>query len=112
MANVLNANRVMFLDDRTVQYRFEVYGLEQRPSLKNVVYAFVANGSEPIKYIGKANDLAIRLSSHDKLVPAIMLGATELWVHVPGPTDRIGHEEAEERLIRSYSPPLNKMFAG
>jgi hypothetical protein len=72
-----------------------------------VVYGFVT-AERRVLYLGKADVLSERLSGHEKLGLAMLMGATQLWVHEPGPFDLVSHEDAERRLIRAYAPILNK----
>lgn len=79
------------------------------PSRKNAVYAFVNVNGLP-GYIGKAEDLADRLSGHEKRPLALFLGYDRLFFHVPGPSDRIHYMDVERRLIKRLCPPLNDTF--
>jgi len=96
-------------DGIDTRYRFDVYGIYDRPSGVNAVYVFARQSAQayvPL-YIGRAEILSERLTGHERLSEAIMLGASHLLVHIPGPRDRIGFEDAERRLISRFGPPLN-----
>ncbi|MBR0683261.1 GIY-YIG nuclease family protein [Roseomonas eburnea] len=92
------------------RYRFAVYDIHAYPSAANAVYIFAARQGLtyiPI-YVGRAESLSRRLSSHERRDEAIRRGARYLLVHVPAVTDLIGYAEAERRLIRHYAPTLNE----
>jgi len=94
-------------DDCGIRYRFEVRPLTPRSYGTAVVYGFLT-AERRVLYLGKADILSERLSGHEKLGLAVRMGATELWVHEPGPFHLVSHEDAERRLIRAYAPILNK----
>lgn len=94
-----------FLQDYAVRYRFSAYRISDRPEAANCVYVFARNGV-PL-YIGQAARLSSRLLGHEKLLVALLLGADELWVHVPGRSDTVRYGDAERRLINAYNPELN-----
>jgi hypothetical protein len=94
------------------RYRFDIYDIAASPSGVNAVYVFARlEGSmyAPV-YVGRADILSRRLTSHDRRDEACRLGARFLLVHIPAPFDPIGYEEAERRLIRRYMPVLNEQF--
>ena len=99
-------------DGIAVRYRFEVYAIEACPPNVHAVYVFaaLAGGTYVSLYIGRADILSQRLSSHERRAEAIRRGATHLLVHTPAAGDRIAYDEAERRLIRHYAPPMNEQF--
>lgn len=96
-------------DGVDTNYSFDIYEIRTIPSAFCAVYMFCKlEGSiyAPL-YIGRAENLANRLSGHERLEEAIFQGATRLLLHAPGHAARVGYIEAERRLIIRYSPPLN-----
>ncbi|MBO6756372.1 MAG: hypothetical protein JJ902_08605 [Roseibium sp.] len=96
-------------DGVDTNYSFGIYEIWAIPSAFNAVYMFCKlEGSVHVPlYIGRAENLANRLSGHERLEEAIFQGATHLLVHAPGHAARVGFIEAERRLIIRYNPPLN-----
>ncbi len=94
------------------RYRFAIYNIAACPAGVNAVYVFARlEGSVYVPvYVGRADILSRRLTGHDRRDEAIRLGAQFLLVHIPAPSDPIGYEEAERRLIRRYTPALNEQF--
>jgi hypothetical protein len=96
-------------DGIDTRYNFTIYDISARPAGVNAVYMFARQSGEtyiPL-YIGRAEILSERLANHEKRLPAIVLGASRLLIHIPGPQDRIRYQEAERRLIHRFSPMLN-----
>jgi excinuclease UvrABC nuclease subunit len=66
----------------------------------------LGNGKVQILYIGQADDLSRRLSTHDRWEEAKRLGATQVYAHT-----KQGGEAArcaeEKDLIQRWNPPLN-----
>lgn len=100
--------QTVILRDHSVRYLFNVHRIGEKPAYTNCVYVFAKDGL-PL-YIGKAEKLAERLSGHEKLLPAILIGANQLFVHSPTALCAVTYSEAEERLIGIYNPPLNDKF--
>lgn len=100
--------QTVILQDRSVRYSFNVHRIGEKPAYTNCVYVFTKDGL-PL-YIGKAENLTERLSGHEKLLPALLLGANQLFVHSPTLLCAVPYSEAEERLIGAYNPPLNDKF--
>ena len=99
------------LTDGHIYYACDVYPIGSKVFGVNAVYAFVSgSGPFPVKYIGKADVLSERLEGHERLSEARLLGADQLWVHIPHEVDRIRHEEAERRLIQFLKPPMNTHY--
>jgi hypothetical protein len=103
---------VWLADGIDTRYRFDVYDLSARPRETNAVYAFAQQdylglSGYRILYIGKAEQIADRLSGHEKKETAIALGANKLLMHKPRSFDRISYLEAERKLIAAYAPILN-----
>ena len=73
-------------------------------------YLFVAVGGDhkryPI-YIGQTGNLRSRLTSHEKLRPALDLGATEIHVHLLGVSED-NRLLIEADLLDAYYTPLNQ----
>jgi hypothetical protein len=72
-------------------------------------YAFakrLPNGNYLPVYFGQAQDLKVRIPTHERLAEAIRLGATHVMAHSTqgGETARCA-EEVD--LIRYWQPPLN-----
>ncbi|GAA0302123.1 GIY-YIG nuclease family protein [Rhodovulum strictum] len=109
MKNALAPRIVQIEDNRQTPYRFEVYGIDEAPSGRNVVYMFCIAwlvGYSPL-YIGRAEDLSKRLANHERKDQAKARGASALLVHRPGLLDYVQYKEAEIRLIQSFNPSLN-----
>ncbi len=93
-------------------YTFGIYSIHVAPSATNAVYMFCKKkgGQYVPLYIGKAENLKLRLTSHERAAEAIRLGATHLLVHTPGFGARVHYLEAERRLIAHYNPVLNVQY--
>ena len=95
--------------DGIARYYFEVYGISEILAGTNAVYMFCKFQSSaycPL-YIGRAENLAIRLTEHERINEAIRHGASHLLVCMPDYTAQIYFIEAERRLIAHFNPPLN-----
>lgn len=96
-------------DGVSMNYRFDIFAIYERPFGARAVYVFArwtTQGYLPL-YIGKAESLRERLGDHERLTEAMERGATHLLVHIPRTIDPIRYDEAERRLIRHFTPPLN-----
>jgi hypothetical protein len=60
-------------------------------------------GSWHALYVGEAEELGVRLSTHERSLEATQLGATHLHVHLNG-GDRIAEEKD---IIQKWNPPMN-----
>jgi hypothetical protein len=95
-----------------MRYRFMVYDIDAITYGVDAVYVFAryeAGVYVPL-YIGRANILSERLSSHERRFEAKRRGAEFLLVHIPGSGDPVPYAEAERRLIRRFAPALNEQF--
>jgi hypothetical protein len=92
--------------------RFDIYDIWACPAGVNAVYIFARlEGSTYVPiYVGRAEILSRRLTSHDRRDEAIRHGARFLLVHIPAPLDPISYIEAERRLIQQYTPVLNEQL--
>ncbi|WP_439406394.1 hypothetical protein ACNJX9_33980 [Bradyrhizobium sp. DASA03076] len=95
------------LQDSQWTFEFQRYPIDARPQGRDCVYALVSPYGF-VHYIGRAEDLATRIGSHDRIEEAKRDGATELWVHRTNAQSKVHFHEVEERLIRTLCPPLNK----
>jgi len=96
------------LGDGEINYTFAIYDIDNPPEVRNADYVFGAAGRF-IWYIGKTKNTGARFFDHHKLDAAKAEGATEVWVHVPGPNAYVDYHDAEVRLIRRWKPPLNEV---
>lgn len=96
-------------DGIDTHHNFSVYGILATSEGVNAIYMFCKlQGSTCVQlYIGRADNLANRLTRHERVNEAVHQGASHLLVHVPGYAARINYIEAERRLIAFYNPPLN-----
>lgn len=63
-------------------------------------------GKEVVLYIGQADDLSRRLSTHERWEEAKRVGATRVYAHLTQGGESV--RCAEERdLIQRWNPPLN-----
>lgn len=102
-------------DGVDTSYRFEILGIHEQPARTNAVYMFckLENGNYVPLYIGRARNLAERLSGHERKTEAVRLGAQYLLVHTPPVfAARVNYIEAERRLIAHYNPVLNIQYRG
>jgi len=97
------------LDDGEISYTFAIYDIDNPPEVRNADYVFGAGGKF-FWYIGKTKNTGTRFFDHHKLDEAKAAGATEIWVHVPGPNAYVDYHDAEVRLIRRWKPPLNDIL--
>ncbi len=90
-------------------FRFEEYGIEERPARTGCVYSLARLRSNRLEhlYIGMAPDLPERLAGHEALAPAAALGANRLLVHMPGFASVLPAAEAARILVAALKPPLN-----
>jgi hypothetical protein len=95
-------------------YSFSVHRISRLPSFDQAVYIMAnwqaAQGKWRPIYIGQSGDFGTRLNQHEKLTPAIRLGATHLLVHVFAGTD-VARLTVETDLRRAWNAPLNKQGA-
>ena len=74
------------------------------------IYLFGGDGTRlnwpSFAYIGKSDDLAERIGSHDQWKPAVRLGATHVYVAVI--PDTTARHNLEALLIKQFDPPLNR----
>lgn len=112
LASVSPISSIKGFDGIDTDYTFGVYSIHVEPSATNAVYMFckIQSGQYVPLYIGKAENLISRLTSHERAAEAIRLGATHLLVHVPGFGARVHYLEAERRLIAHYNPVLNVQY--
>ncbi|TCU75036.1 hypothetical protein EDE08_103252 [Bradyrhizobium sp. R2.2-H] len=94
------------LQDWQWKFEFQRYPIDARPQGRNCVYGFVSPYGF-VHYIGRAEDLATRIGSHDRIDEAKRDGATELWVHRTDVHSKVHFHDVEQRLIRTLCPPLN-----
>lgn len=98
-----------YLQDWQWKFEFQRYPIDARPQGRDCVYAFVTPYGfvQYVHYIGRAEDLATRIGSHDRIQEAKRDGATELWVHRTDAHSKVHFHDVEQRLIRTLCPPLN-----
>jgi hypothetical protein len=97
---------VRTVSDGVYTYHFEVFPITHRPRRFDCVYAFVPAGEVAV-YIGRCEESFARMGNHHKLDRAKALGATELWICTPGPSDPLNYFQVESRLVRRFKPVLN-----
>lgn len=66
-----------------------------------------ADGYYDPLYIGQSGDFSERMSKHEKLVPALLLGATHCHVHLLA-RDKKHRLDIETDLRTQFATPLNK----
>ncbi len=108
MFNTLLAEN-RYLQDWQCKFEFQRYPIDARPQGRDCVYAFVSPYGlvQYVHYIGRAENLAARIGSHDRIQEAKRDGATELWVHPTNAQSKVHFHDVEQRLIRALCPPLN-----
>jgi excinuclease UvrABC nuclease subunit len=99
----------MILSAQWLSYDFMVYN-PLMTTWNDVAGVYVFTGLDRIGrwialYIGQADSLRSRLSSHEQWGPAVRLGATHVHAMVvPLQADR---DRIERELIQAYQPTLN-----
>jgi hypothetical protein len=96
----------VIVGDGQINYTFAISSIDDPPDVLNADYIFGSDGRW-IWYVGKTKDTGTRFCDHRKLEAAKVAGATEIWIHVPGPNAYVDYHDAEVRLIRRWKPPLN-----
>ena len=90
------------------RYKFEVLQAGNEPTERPGIYILskaTREGNQAI-YIGEAIDMKRRLRNHEKLHPALQLGANEIHLML-APADDDVRKSIESDLISLWQPPLN-----
>ena len=104
-----SATGTVVVGDGQIDYTFAIYDIDNPPDVRNADYIFGKDGLW-LWYIGKTKSTGTRFYDHHKLDAAKAMGATEIWIHVPGPNAYVDYHDAEVRLIRRWKPPLNDIL--
>ena len=91
-------------------YIHTVYSIGALPDFKACNYIFAGprfDGKRQPYYIGESGDFAERIDRHEKFLPALRLGATEVHVHLLA-ASRQQRLNIETDLRRGHRTPLNE----
>ncbi len=91
-------------------YIHTVYPIRAVPDFKACNYIFAGprfDGKRQPYYIGESGDFAERIDRHEKFLPALRLGATEVHVHLLA-ASRQQRLNIETDLRRGHPTPLNE----
>ena len=91
------------------RYYFSVFGIDDLYDFDGIVYILArlrSDGFFDPLYIGQSGEGDVRLSRHEKMPTARMLGATHVHVHFV--ENRITRFDIETDLRRQHYTPLNE----
>ena len=96
-------------------YPHSVYPIASIPSyLSSVNYIFARQRPDRLfdpLYIGESGEGDQRINNHEKLLPAVLLGATHVHVHLLA-TTKFERLQIETDLRRNFWTPLNRQPNG